>query len=115
MGIVSRELGDTPNSIKWFKLAIQRSISKNIEIYYSQLGKNYEDMGDYQGAIQAYRAAYNYSREGIFLYHLARNYDVYYEDKGTALLYYQKYIESDDTIRVARKYALERLRDAGQF
>lgn len=115
LGVATRELGDAPASVKWLNLAAQRSISENTRTYYSQLGLSYEEMGNYEEAIRAYRAAYNYSKEGILLYHLARNYDVYYKDKATALLYYQKYLESDDTIRVAREYARKRMQDMGIF
>lgn len=115
MGISFRELGDMPASINWLKVAVQKSISENTTTYYSQLAHSYEQMGEYQEAIRAYRAAYNYSKDGILLYHLARNYDVYYKDKSMALEYYQKYLESDDTIRLAREYARKRMQDMGQF
>jgi tetratricopeptide (TPR) repeat protein len=115
MGIASRGLDDLPASINWFKLAAQKSISENTKTYYSQLGQSYEEAGDYQEAIKAYRAAYNYSKEGILLYHLARNYDVYYKDKATALAYYRRYLESDDTIRLAKEYARKRMQDMGDF
>jgi tetratricopeptide (TPR) repeat protein len=115
MGVSFRALGDVPGSISWFKLAVQKSISENTKTYYAQLGQSYEEAGDYQSAIRAYRAAYNYSQDGIMLYHLARNYDVYYRDKTTALEYYKKYLESDDTIRLAREYARKRMQDMGHF
>jgi tetratricopeptide (TPR) repeat protein len=115
MGVATRELGNVPASVRWLKLAAQKSISDNTKIYYSQLGQSFEDMGNYEEAIRAYRTAYNYSKDGILLYHLARNYDVYYEDKATAALYYQKYLESDDTIRLAREYARKRMQDMGHF
>lgn len=115
MGVASRELGDTPASINWFKLAVQKSISDNTKTYYSQLGLSYEGIGDYQGAIKAYRAAYDYSKEGILLYHLARNYDIYYKDKAMAVSYYKKYLASDDTIRLAKEYARKRMQDMGHF
>ena len=115
MGVATRELDDLPASIAWFKLAVQKSISENTKTYYSHLGQSYEEMEDYPEAIRAYRAAYNYSKDGIILYHLARNYDIYYKDKATALAYYQKYLESDDTIRLAREYARRRMQDMGKF
>ncbi len=115
MGVASRELGDVNASITWFRLAAQESISSNTKTYYSHLGQSYEDVGNYTQAIKAYRAAYNYSKDNILLYHLARNYDVYYKDKATALEYYKKYLESDDTVRLAREYAKQRLADMGEF
>jgi tetratricopeptide (TPR) repeat protein len=115
MGLAFRELGDAPASVRWLNQAVEKSISENTSVYYTQLGQSYEEMGDYQSAIRAYRAAYNYSKEGILLYHLARNYDVYYKDKAMAVAYYQKYLASDDTIRQAREYARKRMQDMGHF
>lgn len=115
MGVATRELGDAASAVTWFKLAVEKSISDNTNIYYAQLGQSYEEMGDYQGAIRAYRSAYDNSRDGILLYHLARTYDAYYKDKTTAAAYYQKYLESDDTIRRAKEYARKRMQDMGYF
>jgi tetratricopeptide (TPR) repeat protein len=115
MGLSFRELGYVSASISWLKLAVEKSISENTTTYYSQLGQTYEQMGEHQEAIRAYRAAYNFSKEGILLYHLARNYDVYYKDKSMAVEYYKKYLESDDTIRLAREYARKRMQDMGHF
>jgi tetratricopeptide (TPR) repeat protein len=115
MGVAVRELGNVKGSVDWFKLAIDRSISDNMKTYYSQLAKSYESIGDYANAIRAYKAAYNYSMEGIYLYHLARNYDIFYKDKSTALLYYEKYLQSEDTVRLAREYARLRMQDMGKF
>lgn len=115
MGLAARELGDVPTSINWFKLAVQKSISENTKVYYSQLGQSHDALGEYPEAIRAYKAAYDYSREGILLYHLARNYDMYYKDKTMALAFYRRYLKSDDTIRLAREYARRRMQDMGDF
>lgn len=115
MGVAFRELGDAKGSVSWLKLAVEKSISENTSVYYAQLGQSYEGAGDHPAAIKAYRAAYEFSKDGILLYHLARNYDVYYKDKSTAVAYYQRYLESDDTIRLAREYAKKRMQDMGHF
>jgi tetratricopeptide (TPR) repeat protein len=114
-GVAFRELGDAKGSVSWLKLAVEKSISENTSVYYAQLGQSYEGVGDHSAAIKAYRAAYEFSKDGILLYHLARNYDVYYKDKTTAVAYYQRYLESDDTIRLAREYAKKRMQDMGHF
>jgi len=114
LGAATRELGNIPASIIYFRKAIEKSISENTGTYYSQLGRSFEEMKDYQSAIRAYRAAYNNSKEGILLYHLARSYDVYYKDKAQALAYYKKYLESDDTIRLAKEYSRRRVQAIGQ-
>jgi tetratricopeptide (TPR) repeat protein len=114
LGVATRELGDIPASIAYFRKAVEKSISENTGTYYSQLGRSFEELKDYQSAIRAYRAAYNNSKEGILLYHLARSYDVYYKDKAQALAYYKKYLESDDTIRLAKEYSRRRIQAIGQ-
>lgn len=110
LGASYRELGDTPRSIENMSKAIESGISENIEIYYSQLAKSYEDAKDYKNAIHYYQAAYEKSKTKILLYHLARNYDIYFKDKSSAVAYYKRYLASDDTIKVAREYAKRRLR-----
>ena len=114
-GIAFRELGDVRGSVDWLKLAVEKSISENTSAYYTQLGQSSEAAGDHPAAIRAYRSAYDFSKEGILLYHLARNYDVYYKDKSTAVEFYRRYLESDDTIRLAREYAKKRMQDMGHF
>ena len=109
LGVAYHELGKLPASIENFNMAAKKSISENTGTYYSQLAKSYEDIGDYPQAIKAYHMAYNYSKEGILLYHLARNYDIYYKDKATARAYYYKYLNSDDTIRIAKEYSRYRV------
>lgn len=44
-----------------------------------------------------FQAAYKSSRNKILLYHLARNYDSYYKNKKTDLLYYEKYLATYDS------------------
>jgi hypothetical protein len=89
--------------------AIESGISENIEVYYSQLARTYEEAKDYKNAIHYYQAAYEKSKTKILLYDLARNYDVYFKDKSTAIAYYKRYLASDDTIKLAREYAKRRL------
>ncbi|HTH55627.1 MAG TPA: tetratricopeptide repeat protein [Cyclobacteriaceae bacterium] len=110
LGASYQELGDIPKSIESMNKAIESGISDNIEIYYSQLAKSYEDAKDYKNAIRYYQAAYEKSKTKILLYHLARNYDVYFKDKSSAIAYYKRYLASDDTIKLARQYAKHRLR-----
>ncbi|HWA32780.1 MAG TPA: hypothetical protein VG737_01555 [Cyclobacteriaceae bacterium] len=115
LGVEARERGDLRSSVAYFRKAAQVSISENTSIYFSNLGQSYEGLKDYSNAIKAYRDAYNHSEKGILLYHLARNYDTYYKDKDVAFRYYEKYLESDDTVRKAKEYARKRLQDMGKF
>ncbi|MBI1770610.1 MAG: tetratricopeptide repeat protein [Bacteroidetes bacterium] len=109
LGASYRELNDLPKSIDAMSKAIEGGISENIGVYYSQLAKAYEESKDYKNAIHYYQAAYEKSKTKILLYHLARNYDVYFKDKSSAIAYYKRYLASDDTIKLAREYSRRRL------
>jgi tetratricopeptide (TPR) repeat protein len=109
LGVSYRELNDLPRSIDYMNKAIDEGITENIGTYYSQLARAYEDKKDFKNAIHYYHAAYEKSKSKILLYHLARNYDVYYKDKSTAIAYYRQYLASDDTIRIAKEYSRHRL------
>jgi tetratricopeptide (TPR) repeat protein len=115
LGVASRELGNVSESIEYLKHAVELSISDNIVSYYIQLGQSYEKTGNSKAAISAYRSGYSYSKKGILLYHLARNYDVYYSDKTKAAEYYKKYLASEDTTRVIKDYARRRMQDMGYY
>jgi tetratricopeptide (TPR) repeat protein len=109
LGVSYRELNKIPESIDAMTKAIGEGISDSIGIYYSQLAKSYEESKDYKKAIYYYQAAYESSKSNILLYHLARNYDVYFKDKSTAIAYYKRYLATDDTIKLAREYSKRRL------
>jgi len=109
LGVSYRELHDLPRSVEYMDKAIEEGISDNIGTYYSQLARTFEEKKDYKNAIHYYKAAYEKSKSKILLYHLARNYDVYYKDKSTAIAYYRQYLSSDDTIKIAKEYSRHRL------
>ncbi len=109
LSVSYRELNQLSKAIEEMNLAIDEGISDNIGVYYSQLARTYEESKDYKKAIHYYQAAYENSKSKILLYHLARNYDVYFKDKSVAAAYYKLYLESDDTIKVAREYSKYRL------
>ena len=109
LGVSYQQMNDPLKGIEFLNLAIEEGISDNIGTYYTQLGMAYEEMKDFKNAIRTYKAAYEQSKADILLYHLARNYDVYYKDKKPAKIYYKKYLDSDDTLKMAKKYSEYRL------
>jgi tetratricopeptide (TPR) repeat protein len=115
MAVALRETGDERAAIPWFERAAKTSISGNTSVYFSNLGQCYEAIKKYPEAIKAYRMAYNYSSDPIMLYHLGRNYDMYYRKKDMALDHYKRYLASTDTTRVAREYVRRRLQDLGVY
>lgn len=111
IGVSYREMNQPDSAIQYLNLAIEKGISENIHSYYSQLASTYEDKKDFKNAIKYYKAAYDESKVDILLYHIARNYDVFYKDKQQAINYYKRYLNSDDTIKVARDYTRYRLEE----
>lgn len=109
MGVSYRETNRPDSAVIFLEKAIDAGISENLHSYYSQLASTYEEQDDHKNAIKFYKAAYETSKANILLYHLARNYDVYYKDKSSAIAYYKKYLNSDDTIKIAKEYSRYRL------
>jgi tetratricopeptide (TPR) repeat protein len=109
MGVSYQQLNFPDTAISYLNKAIEKGISDNISTYYTQLAMTYENTKDFKSAIKYYKAAYESSKSNILLYHLARNYDVYYKDKAQAISYYKRYLSSDDTIKIAREYTRYRL------
>lgn len=109
LGVSYQQVGATDSAIVYLNKAIDKGISENIGNYYTQLASSYEQKKDFKSAIRYYKAAYETSKSDIVLYHLARNFDVYYKDKTQAIAYFKRYLNSDDTIRLAREYSRLRL------
>lgn len=119
LGLCYRELKQPKQAEKYLELAIDLGITKNLDNYYLQLAILYEEEGEHEKAIQAYKIAYKKSRDRTLLYHLARNYDVFYKDKSTALDYYTRYLEEEDTInrhyQDYSRYRIQELKVAKHF
>ncbi len=100
LGLSYKNYGDNERCIFHLKKAIESGISDNISDYYKNLAIIYEDEGKHREAIDAYKAAYDSSKEKILLYFLARNCDIYYRDKKIALNYYKQYLAEYDTANI---------------
>jgi tetratricopeptide (TPR) repeat protein len=111
LGVSYQHLNKPDSAIIFLNKAVEAGISGNIGLYYSQLATSYENVNNFKMAIKYYKAAYEESKSGILLYHLARNYEVYYKDKAQAIAYFKRYLESDDTIKLAREYSRSRLNE----
>lgn len=97
LGLNYREMGNPQKASEYLEKSIELGVSDNLPNYYTQLAVSYEEAGYTAKAIQAYKIAYNETKDKVLLYHLARNYDLYYKDKQVALNYYEKYLEEKDT------------------
>jgi tetratricopeptide (TPR) repeat protein len=111
IGVSYQNLSKPDSAIIYLNKAVEEGISDHIGNYYAQLATSYENVNNFKMAIKYYKAAYEVSKSGILLYHLARNYDVYYRDKAQAIEYFKRYLESEDTVKLAREYSRSRMNE----
>jgi len=111
LGVSYQRMNEQDSAIVYLNKAIEEGISENISNYYAQLATSYETIRDFKSAIKYYKAAYESSKRDILLYHLGCSYDVYYKDKAPAIAYFKRYLNSHDTIKVAREYTRHRLNE----
>lgn len=89
--------GQADSSKVFYERAIENGMSSKLPLYFTHLGSQHEEQSEWRSSIAAYRQAYTYSKDPLLLYRLARNYDRFYKDKSTALLYYETYLASGDS------------------
>lgn len=115
LGLAYRDAEDVAKSVQHFEQAIDQGMSDNLPAYYTNLAIAFEEKGMFAESIRAYQAAYKNSGDKTLLYHLARNYDSFYEDKKTALKYYEKYMATNDTGNIRFKdYTQHRITELKQ-
>jgi tetratricopeptide (TPR) repeat protein len=107
LGIAYRKKGDAKKSIIHFETAIQKGISEKIDSYYADLGAIYESQGSYRKAIEQYQKAQTYQTKPEYTFFLARNHDLAYKDKKTALKLYEQYVATKDP--EFKDYAAQRI------
>lgn len=109
-GLCKMELGRYKLAESSIRKSIQLAISKNINRYYVQLGMLFEDKMKYSKAIETYREGFEVTNDNELLFHLARNYDLFYKDKKPALKHYKAYLESTNSeSSMYTEYARKRL------
>ncbi|MEM9051032.1 MAG: tetratricopeptide repeat protein [Bacteroidota bacterium] len=95
MGLSMEKLGQNEMATVQFQQAVNKALSKNLGTYYERLGLSYQENKDHEKAIENITMAMKFSSRNIMNYHLARSYDVYYQDQSIALKTFQKFIEQE--------------------
>lgn len=102
-----------------FNKAIELSVSKEIDVYYSELGKTLADNGNFKAAITAYDKAYEFNPSPTYLYRKAVIKEQFYADKSMALKDYQLFLNANDTTDAASfshaQYRVKRLKEWEHF
>jgi tetratricopeptide (TPR) repeat protein len=117
MGLTYDKMEAHSKAADHFRKAIEKGISENMFNYYVSLAESYEKTNHLDASIRAYQEAYKYNRQDILLYKLARNYDTYYEDKRTAIRYYQKFLDQSNanTDNPYATYANQRINELSEY
>jgi tetratricopeptide (TPR) repeat protein len=117
MGLTYDKMEEHRKATDHFRKAIEKGISENMFNYYVSLAESYEKANQLDASIRAYQEAYQYNRQDILLYKLARNYDTYYEDKRTAIRYYQKFLDQSNanTDNPYATYANQRINELSEY
>lgn len=97
LGLSYKKIREFEKGQYHFESAIDKGITRYLSDYYVQLALCFEEQGLLEKSIKSYQIAYKSSKQNILLYHLARNYDLYYKDKSTALSYYERYLAMNDS------------------
>ena len=107
LGLAYRQQQELDKSVEHFEQAIELAISPKIETYHSDLASTLEAQYQYKQAAQHFAEAFGYSKNQEYLFHQARNYDLYYKDKSIALKYYKKYLATND--KKYKEYTTQRI------
>ncbi len=81
-----------PQSNDQFQICLDNAISNNLELYYYNIGQNYEALKMYTKAIANYDTAYYFSKDPIMNYDIAVVYETQLKNLLLAKKYYSKYL-----------------------
>lgn len=109
LGLAYERKKDFPVAQFHYQKAIQKAVSTNMSTYYFRSGLVSKEQQLYKDAIQAYREAYRYSKDPVFVFYEAQISDLYYKNKKIALHKYQDYLKLTDAVHPQFiQYAQER-------
>lgn len=100
--------GDMENALKYYQDAIKAGTSNDLGLYHRNMAKIYNDDDKMKKAIYHYEKTYEYRKDPLMLFFLARCSDRYYKDKSIAVRYYKKYEKSNHNNQEYKEYANQR-------
>lgn len=100
--------GNTKTSLFHYNLAIKKSISENLDVYFAEAAKIYHEEDQLAKAIKYYKQAFDYQPLSKYIYQLAVISDTYYKDKSIAMRYFEQYTSMTNTKPSFANYARKR-------
>ena len=92
MGLCMEKLGQTDMATVQYGQALNKALSGNLGTYYERYGLMQQESGDHKEAIESFLMAKKFSEKNILTFHLAKSYDVYYQDSKAALELFETFI-----------------------
>ena len=92
MGLCLEKTGQTERAEVQYGQALNKALSPNLGAYYERLGLMKQINGDHAVAIDNFQMARKFSARNEILFHLAKSYDVYYEDRSIALKSFEEFV-----------------------
>lgn len=110
MGLCMEKLGQLERAATQYGQAVNKALSNNLGTYYERLGLMQQKEGMHKEAIHTFLMAKNFSAKNVLNFHLAKSYDVYYQDRTMAVEMFKTYIKQEETQQSQeRAYAESRL------
>ena len=111
MGAAYKKLKQFPESVGFFKLAIETATPFYLAEIYHHLGQVYGWQREYQLSIEAYREAMRLDPEKLeLLFEIATTYEEFDFQKTIALHYYRDYLKQAGEQARNAAYALDRIK-----
>ncbi|MGB6035635.1 MAG: hypothetical protein WBG42_05160 [Cryomorphaceae bacterium] len=110
MGLCMEKLGQIKMARVQYGQALNKALSGNLGTYYERIGLMQQANDEHKEAIETFRMAKHFSTKNILNFHLAKSYDVYYQDSKAALEMFETFITQEDTVQSPeRTYAESRV------
>jgi predicted Zn-dependent protease len=111
-GKVAQARGNAREAAGYYEEAVKMTLSPNFNPFILQLAITLHENKQYQESIRWLQTARQFSDRPELIYYLARNFDLFYQDKQPALQHYQMFIgRADDQLEEQREYARQRVRE----
>jgi|GEM_PF-4671297 len=110
MGLCMEKMGQIEMARVQYGQALNKALSGNLGTYYERIGLMQQANGEHKKAIESFRMAKHFSMKNMLNFHLAKSYDVYYQDSKAAIDMFETFIAQEDTITSPEKtYAESRV------
>jgi tetratricopeptide (TPR) repeat protein len=86
------QLKEYNKSNELYAICLSKAIAKTADMYYYELGQNYEATKDFKKAVTMYDTAFYLFKSPLMLYNCGRIYEVELKDEAMARKYYQRYL-----------------------